>query len=192
MSKFLNKGLKEEDKKEGPLKIQKNIEGKNKQQLKAIEDQGNKQLNAIENIDTGSKLLKAINFFSRLSPEAKQLMDDTKEEENDIDPEKLVCIKSDEKIFNFNIFKLSFKFASSIYDDKITLKEAKQDQYKMSNQLKDLEKYTPKNPDKIKSRKETLINAKKLHNNRYHVIKAFEDGVFPFEDGFRKKESDMS
>ena len=45
LSKFLNKGLKEE-KKEG-LKILKNIEGKNEQQLKAIEDQGNKQLNAL-------------------------------------------------------------------------------------------------------------------------------------------------
>ena len=49
LSKFLNKGLKEE-KKEG-LKILKNIEGKNEQQLKAIEDQGNKQLNAIKNIN---------------------------------------------------------------------------------------------------------------------------------------------
>ena len=47
---FLNKGLKEE-KKEGPLKILKNIESKNEQQLKAIEDQGNKQLNAIKNIN---------------------------------------------------------------------------------------------------------------------------------------------
>ena len=30
LSKFLNKGLKEEEKKEGPLKILKNIEHKNK------------------------------------------------------------------------------------------------------------------------------------------------------------------
>ena len=34
LSKFLNKGLKEKDKKEGPLKILKNIEGKNEEQLK--------------------------------------------------------------------------------------------------------------------------------------------------------------
>ena len=55
LSKFLNKGLKEEEKKEGPLKILRNIEGKNEHQLKAIEDQGNKQLSAIKNIKTGSK-----------------------------------------------------------------------------------------------------------------------------------------
>ena len=36
MSKFLNKGLKEEDKEEGLLKILENIEDKKKKQLKAI------------------------------------------------------------------------------------------------------------------------------------------------------------
>ena len=38
LSKFFNKGLKEEEKKEGTLKILKNIEDKNEQHLKAIED----------------------------------------------------------------------------------------------------------------------------------------------------------
>ena len=38
----------ESDKKEGPLKILKNIEGKNKDLLDAIKDQGEKQLDAIE------------------------------------------------------------------------------------------------------------------------------------------------
>ena len=37
LSKFLNKGLKEEEKEEGPLKILKNIEQKNRKQLKYIE-----------------------------------------------------------------------------------------------------------------------------------------------------------
>ena len=80
------------------------------------------QCNTIKNINAGSKLLKAISFFSGLSPEAKQLINEIKKEENDIDPEKLVCTKSDEKIFN--TFKTSFKSASSIDDGKITLEEA--------------------------------------------------------------------
>ena len=90
-------------------------------------------------------------------------------------------------MFNFNTFKLSFNFASSIYDGKITLEEAKRDQKKMLKQLKDLEKYDPKNPDKINSRKETLINAWELYNNRDNIIEALENSVFPFKDGFRKK-----
>ena len=68
-----------------------------------------------------------IGFFSGLSPDAKQLLKEIKEEEIDIDPKKLVCTKSDGKMFNFNTFKTSFKFASIIYNGKITLEEAKKD-----------------------------------------------------------------
>ena len=42
LSKIFNKGLKEEDKKEGLLKRLKNIECKNEEELKAIEDQEKK------------------------------------------------------------------------------------------------------------------------------------------------------
>ena len=48
LSKFFNKGLREEDQKEGLLKRLKIIEDKNKEQLKAIKDQGEKQLDVIK------------------------------------------------------------------------------------------------------------------------------------------------
>ena len=47
LSKFFNKGLKEEDIKERLSKRLKNIEEKSGKQLKAIEDQAEKQLDAI-------------------------------------------------------------------------------------------------------------------------------------------------
>ena len=47
MSRFFNRGLKEEVKKEGLLKRLKNIVGKNEEQLKAIKDQGKKQLKVL-------------------------------------------------------------------------------------------------------------------------------------------------
>ena len=78
-------------------------------------------MKAIKNINTGSKSLKTITFFSGLSPAAKQLMNEIKKEKNDIDPEKLVCTKSDGNVLNLNTFKPSFKFASSIYDGMIKL-----------------------------------------------------------------------
>ena len=58
----------------------------------------------------------------------------------------------------------------------------------MSKQLEDPEGYNPTNLDKINSRKETLINAEELNNNRYNVKKAFEDQIFPLKDGFYQKE----
>ena len=109
-------------------------------------------------------------------------MNEIKQGESDIDPEKLVFAKPYGKIFNFNTFKSSFKFAPNIYHRKITIEEAKKDQYKMLEQLKVLEKYNPNNPDKIKSRQETIINVVELHNNRDNVIEAFE--AFPFKGGF--------
>ena len=44
LGKIVNKGLSEEDKKEGLFKRLKNIEDKNEQQLQVIKDQGGKQI----------------------------------------------------------------------------------------------------------------------------------------------------
>ena len=44
LEKVFNKGLQKEDKKEGLLKRLRNIEGKDEEKLKAIKDQGEKQL----------------------------------------------------------------------------------------------------------------------------------------------------
>ena len=64
LGKVFTKGLdKDYDKKEGLFKSLKNIEGKNEAQLKPIEDQGKKQIDAIKNINIGSKPLKVIVFF---------------------------------------------------------------------------------------------------------------------------------
>ena len=73
---IFSKGLNEEDKK----KRLKHFEGKNEEQLKAIADQGNEQLNANKDISSGSKSLKSIGFFSGLSPEAKVFLDELKKD----------------------------------------------------------------------------------------------------------------
>ena len=63
----------------------------------------------------------------------------------------------------------------------------------MFKQLEDPEEYNPTNLDKINSRKETLINAEELNNNRYNVNKTFEDRIFLLKDGFyQKEESDVT
>ena len=53
--------------------------------------------------------------------------------------------------------------------------------------LNDLKKYESKYLKKIKSKEETLTNSGKLYNNRDNVIKTFENKVFPFSDGLKKK-----
>ena len=60
------------------------------------------------------KTLNASSFFSGLSSDVKHLLNEIKEEEDDVDPKNLVCRKSDGNIFNFNTFNPSLKFALNI------------------------------------------------------------------------------
>ena len=181
LGKIFNKGLDKDDKKEGLFKRLKNIEDKNEKQLKAIEDKNEKQL------DTNSKSLKSISYFSQLSTKANCLRK-LKKQRNDIDPEKCVCVKTDGTIFNFNKVKTSLDLASNIYRKKSLLKDAENEQRKIKILLNKLRKHNPTKLIKINAKEETLIAAEKLLNNRQEVIDVFKTSIFPYIDGFQIKE----
>ena len=63
LGKTFNKGLSEDNKKEGLFKRLKNIKNKNEEQLQAIKGLGEKQLNKLKNTEE-SKTLKVINQIS--------------------------------------------------------------------------------------------------------------------------------
>ena len=64
LGNIFNKGLSEDDQKEGLLKRLKNMKDKNLTQIQAIKDQGEKQLKELKIIDK-SKTLKAIAEISK-------------------------------------------------------------------------------------------------------------------------------
>ena len=106
MGKIFNKGLSEEDWKERLFRSIKNIEGKNEEQLKAIEDQGKKQLEEIKNINVSSKPLKTISYFSTINEEAKELMNNIKVIDDWLKTVQLIWTKTDEKIkYGFSKFR---------------------------------------------------------------------------------------
>ena len=107
---------------------------------------------------------------------------------NDIDPRKFVCVKTDGTIFNFNKFKNSIDLASNIYRDKNLLKDAQSKQYNIKILLNELRNYNPTKPKKIEAKKETLIAAEKLLNNRQKVIDTFKTGIFSYIDEFQIRE----
>ena len=120
------------------------------------------------------------------------MLDELKKENNTIDSKKRTCAILDRTFFDLSAFKKSLDFASNIYrKGKISLEDANKSQYKMFSLLNDLEMYDPKNLVKIRSKEELLINAENFYNNT-DIIKTFKDEIFPFEDEFQKKESDMS
>ena len=53
--------------------------------------------------------------------------------------------------------------------------------------LNDLKEYNLKNLDKIKSKEETIINAKKLYKNRNNVLRHLKMGFFHLMMDFKKK-----
>ena len=133
LGKIFNKGLSEDDKKERLLKKIKNIEGKNEEQLKAIEDQGKKQLEEIKNINVSSKPLKTISFFSTISEEAKELMNKIKVIDDWLETAQLICTKTDGKTkYDFNKFTFPLKFTSKIYRHDFTLQEVRDHQQKLN------------------------------------------------------------
>ena len=74
------------------------------------------------NIDT--KPLNVFDYLKSLSQEAKDLIDEIKDADDDIDIYKLAFIGSNRLKFNFNIFRMSLNFLSAIYNGEISLKEA--------------------------------------------------------------------
>ena len=148
-------------------------------------------MDEVKNINTDSNSWKRIVSVSVLSPEAKELLDEVKEEKNSTDFKRLVCLKSDGTIFNFNVFKCSLDFVSHIYNGKISLEKAKKSQNKMLQLLDHLKKYNSTKLGNITSREKTLNDVENLYKNKSNVIKTFENGVFSCNYGFQKEKPDM-
>ena len=117
LGKIFNKGLSEDDKKEGLFKRLKNIGNAQKNLIRDDDnesiyytprskfddkdDQDKKQ--QIKNIDT--KPPNIFNYLKSLSQEAKYLMDEIEDEDDDIDINKLAFTCSKQEKFNFNTLK---------------------------------------------------------------------------------------
>ena len=87
-----------------------------------FDDKNDKDKKQTNNIDT-----KPSNIFDYLkgsSPEAKNLMDEIEDNDDNLDINKLAFIGSKREKFNFNTFNMPISFLSAIYDGEISLKEA--------------------------------------------------------------------
>ena len=119
LGKIFNKGLSEDDQKERLFKRLKNIENAQKNLIKNDDKDKKQQTN---NIDT--KPSNIFNYLKSLSPEAKDLMNEIEDNDDDMYINKLAFIGSDREKFNFNTFDMPLNFLSDIYNGKISLKEA--------------------------------------------------------------------
>ena len=77
-----------------------------------------------QNNNINTKSPNVFNYLKILSQEAKDLIDEIEDANDDIDDGKLLSIGSNKERFNFNIFNKPLNFIAAIYNSKISLKEA--------------------------------------------------------------------
>ena len=98
-----------------------------------------------------TKPLNVFDYLKSLSQEAKDLMDEIDEANNDTVNAKLLFIGSNKEKFNFNIRK-PLDFISAIYNAKISLKEAEIKQRDLEKEIEYLKGYRLKNAEKEKNK----------------------------------------
>ena len=102
-------------------------------QVKAIEDQGkSKQVVALNTLKSNSKL--TIEDVTLNNDEAKKELDKIQKIEKTVDREKLIN-KTKEYTYSFKNFRTIKAFGRDIYDGKITLKEADEDQADLLSEI---------------------------------------------------------
>ena len=140
-SQFFNKGLKEEDKKEGLLKRLKNIEDKSEEQLKAIK---------IKN----ENMKEVTNFVKEpLSLEANALIEEMKIIQRDVDYRKLKIIGVNGVPYNFRDYKRFEELFRDIYYRTFKINKAEQKKDAFNVELNALSKYVRSKRPKIRSSK---------------------------------------
>ena len=106
LDKAFNKGLDEEEKIEGLLKRLKNVECKNEQQLEAIKDQGERQLNVIKKYCAKKESFKKLEFSSEEDQKRNEVVDMLNKISSKLDYGKLLCVHKDGTEYNFSKIKL--------------------------------------------------------------------------------------
>ena len=158
------------------LKRWKDIENAQKTLIKDCKDKKN-QTNKID-----TKPSNVFNYLKSLSQEAKDLIDEIEDANDDIDIYKLAFIGSNKENFNLNTFRMPLDFISVIHNGEISLKETKCFQKNLEDKIKELRfNYESKDEKEKKEINGVLMQANDLLEYRDKIINAFKNGTFSSE-----------
>ena len=133
-----------------------------------IKDQGEKQVEALNTLESDSKKLTIEDVIPRsafASDEAKEEIEKIVKIEKTIDQEKLIY-KSNKNTYDFRRFQTIRTFGEDMYDSKITLEEADKDQLDLTNEIENFNNKTRLKNYNKKQEKEIV------HNNLYKFFAA--------------------
>ena len=152
-------------KKEGILKRLKNIEDENKVK------------NKVENKD----IKEVTDFVNQpLSFEAKELINEIKTIQKNVDYRKLKIRGGNNADYDFSDYKTFKELFRDLYYKETTIDEVERKQDEFNGVIGALEKYTPKHNKCVEAKNKLLNNVKKFHVGREKITEGFKNGIFPF------------
>ena len=153
-------------------------------QIKTIEDQGKKQvyaLNTLKSDDNNKLEIKNEDIIPEsafASDEAREDIDKILKIEKNVDREKLVYDAGKYK-YDFTKFNTIRTFGEDIYNGKITLEEADEDQSDLTDEINEFTKKTRLKSDKKKRKREIVKeNLYNFFEAREMVLNVFESKIF--------------
>ena len=119
---------------------------------------------------------------NKLSEEAKNQFNKIKEKEKTANRENLVY-RTNEYTLSFKNFQSINTFGRDIYNDKITLKEANEDQHSLlAENLNFRIEIKTKKPVNKRKNEDTLKSLYALFEGSKRFLDAFESGIFPINE----------
>ena len=174
---FNNKGLNVNGKQEGLLKRLKNTKDKIDNQSDFIRNQGDKQLELVDRLNTGK--MKKIDFYTPENKESRTLASGINETVDEI--KKIKDSKKEEPKFNYyrsdhniDYFEKNTNLRESvkdIQDGLISLDKAKKSTERdMFSEIKKLENHTPKNKNRKNYKNKVIKNVYMVYNARNDIL----------------------
>ena len=173
LGQVYSKRLNVDERKEGLLKRLKNIEGKNEQQLQAIRDQEEKQLDLIGRINTEKN-----GIYDKGNKEAVKVVNKSNKVSRENRNKNFVCAHSNGTQYDFNQYRDLNQYENDIYNGELSINDAKNEQNNVAILINELKNYGPTNPKKVKSRQEVLGNANRPYAIRNDIINGFKNKIF--------------
>ena len=119
-----------------------------------------------------------IHKYEYLTGEDKEEINKIKKIEENVEREKLIY-EASENVYDFRNFKTITTLGEDIYEGKITLKEAGEEQSDLLYQIKYFNERTkPKSDKKKKKKKIVNNNLYKFYDGREIVLNAFKSKIF--------------
>ena len=163
-------------------------------QIKTINDQGEKQVVALESLKVPDKKLTSIKDFiptENLNPEIINEIKRIEEIEKNVDRNKMVY-KGTNKTYDFRNFKTIRAFGNEIRNDIISLDTANIEQTNLLSYIYDFTKKTkPQNPAQKELRSNVLDSVTSLVQGREMVHTAFKSGIFRCLKNHKKVKEQM-